>query len=48
MIDVDKAREETPGIANQASFYNSGAGLMPKPVLDALHEPLDLETRIGG
>jgi cysteine desulfurase/selenocysteine lyase len=48
MIDVAKARAETPGIEHQAFFYNSGAGLMPRPVLDALHEHLDLEARIGG
>lgn len=48
MIDVDKARAETPGIGHQTFFYNSGAGLMPQPVLDALHGHLDLEARIGG
>ena len=48
MIDVTRARAETPGIEHQAFFYNSGAGLMSKPVLDALHEHLDLEARIGG
>lgn len=48
MIDVARARADTPAVKNLAFFYSCGAGLMPQPVLDALHGHLDLEARIGG
>ncbi|MBN33169.1 MAG: aminotransferase [Rhodospirillaceae bacterium] len=48
MIDVARARADTPAVEDQAFFYNCGAGLMPDPVLKALHDHLDLEARIGG
>lgn len=48
MIDVAQARALTPGAENQAYFYSSGAGLMPAPVLDAVHGHLDREALIGG
>ena len=48
MIDVTRARALTPGAEHQAYFYSCGAGLMPRPVLDAVHGHLDLEARIGG
>ncbi len=48
MIDVTRARSLTPGTEHQAYFASCGAGLMPQPVLDALHGHLDLEARIGG
>ncbi|MDA1071051.1 MAG: aminotransferase class V-fold PLP-dependent enzyme [Proteobacteria bacterium] len=47
MIDVTRARALTPGAEHQAYFYSCGAGLMPRPVLDAVHGHLDLEARIG-
>jgi selenocysteine lyase/cysteine desulfurase len=47
-IDVDRARAETPGCAHVAHLVACGAGLMPAPVLAALHEHLDLEATIGG
>jgi cysteine desulfurase / selenocysteine lyase len=48
MIDVAQARALTPGAAHQAYFYSCGAGLMPAPVLDAVHGHLDREALIGG
>jgi selenocysteine lyase/cysteine desulfurase len=48
MIDVERARRETPGCASVLHFDNAGASLMPRPVLDALREYLDLESRVGG
>jgi len=47
-IDIARARAETPGTANVLHFNNAGAGLMPKPVLDALFTHLQLEANIGG
>jgi len=48
MIDLDRVRAETPGVANVAHFNNAGAALMPQPVLDALLGHLQLEAEIGG
>lgn len=48
MIDIDRVRAETPGIEGQAYFHACGAGLMPRPVLDAVKAHLDLEAKIGG
>ncbi len=48
MIDVAQARALTPGAEHQAYFYSCGAGLMPSPVLDAVHGHLDREALIGG
>jgi len=47
-FDVARARAETPGTDHVLHFNNAGAGLMPKPVLDALTEHLKLEAEIGG
>ena len=48
MIDVERSRADTPAVESLDYFFSCGAGLMPKPVLDALHGHLDLEARIGG
>ena len=48
MIDVERVRADTPAARDLDYFFSCGAGLMPKPVLDALHGHLDLEARIGG
>jgi selenocysteine lyase/cysteine desulfurase len=47
-IDIERIRAETPGCAHVVHLNNSGAGLMPQPVLDAVKDHLDLEARIGG
>jgi cysteine desulfurase / selenocysteine lyase len=47
-FDLERARRETPGCENVLHFNNAGAGLMPRPVLDAMVEHLRLEAAIGG
>lgn len=46
--EVQRFREETPGVAHRIHMNNAGAGLMPRPVLRAITEHLELESRIGG
>jgi selenocysteine lyase/cysteine desulfurase len=41
-------RDDTPGCANQIHFNNAGAGLMPRPVLDAMVAHLNREMNFGG
>jgi selenocysteine lyase/cysteine desulfurase len=41
-------RDATPGCANRAHLNNAGAALMPRPVSDAIHSHLSLESEIGG
>jgi selenocysteine lyase/cysteine desulfurase len=47
-IDLAKVRADTPGVDHVVHFNNSGAALMPRPVLDALKHHLDREATIGG
>jgi cysteine desulfurase / selenocysteine lyase len=47
-IDLSLARTLTPGCEHVLHFNNAGSSLMPKPVLDAVKEHLDLEARVGG
>lgn len=47
-IDVARARAETPGVGHVTHFNNAGAGLMPRAVLDALTQHLQLEAERGG
>lgn len=41
-------RDETPGSDHRCHLNNAGAALMPRPVIEAVYDHLDLETRIGG
>ena len=47
MIDVARARAETPGAAHVAHLNNAGAALAPEPVLDAVTGHLRLEATLG-
>jgi cysteine desulfurase / selenocysteine lyase len=48
MMDLDRARRETPGCQHVTHFNNAGAALMPEPVLAAMLDYLQLEAQIGG
>src|SRR5713101_8646471 len=41
-------REETPGCADHIHLNNASAGLMPRPVLDAIVSHLNREANLGG
>ena len=47
ILDVARARRETPGCDDVLHFNNAGASLAPLPVLRAQIEHLELEARIG-
>ncbi len=47
-IDVERARQETPGTEHVLHFNNAGAALMPQPVVDAAVTHLRMESLIGG
>ena len=48
MIDVERARRETPGCEERIHLNNAGAALQPAPVLEAVLGHLELETQLGG
>jgi selenocysteine lyase/cysteine desulfurase len=48
MIDVQRARRETPGCEHVTHLNNAGSSLPPQSVLDAVVGHLELEARIGG
>jgi cysteine desulfurase/selenocysteine lyase len=48
VIDVERARAETPGCAAGIHLDNAGSSLPPRRVLDAVIGHLELEGRIGG
>lgn len=48
MIDLDQIRADTPATARRAYMHNAGAALMPRPVVDAIKDHIDLEAEIGG
>ncbi|MBV8652467.1 MAG: aminotransferase class V-fold PLP-dependent enzyme, partial [Alphaproteobacteria bacterium] len=47
-IDIERVRSETPGVAHRVHLNNAGAGLMPRPVLEAMTSYLQREAEIGG
>jgi len=47
-IDIEMVRLDTPGCRDRIHFNNAGASLMPRPVIDAVIQHLELEARIGG
>lgn len=46
-LDVAKLRSETPGVAHRVHLNNAGAGLLARPVLDAMVGYLKRESEIG-
>ena len=47
-IDIERARAETPGVAEVLHFNAAGASLMPRVVLEAQIGHLEREARRGG
>jgi len=48
MIDVERARRETPGCAERIHLNNAGAALQPACVLETVLGHLELEAQLGG
>ncbi|MEX2465265.1 MAG: aminotransferase class V-fold PLP-dependent enzyme [Gemmatimonadota bacterium] len=47
-MNVPALRADTPGCAHRVHLNNAGASLMPRPVVDAVRDHLELEANIGG
>src|SRR3954453_15714173 len=48
MIDLERVRADTPGVAHVAHLNNAGAALPPRQVHDAVVDHLQREAKIGG
>ncbi len=47
-MNLDGIRSETPGVLPVVHLNNAGAPLMPAPVVQIMHDYLDMEARTGG
>jgi len=47
-MDLSRLRADTPATRDIVHLNNAGSALMPTPVVQALHEHIDLEARLGG
>ncbi|MDE3135129.1 MAG: aminotransferase class V-fold PLP-dependent enzyme [Acidobacteriota bacterium] len=45
---IEKWRADTPGAAHRIHLNNAGAGLMPRPVFEAVTAHLEREANVGG
>jgi selenocysteine lyase/cysteine desulfurase len=48
MMNLEQLRSQTPGCQTKIHFNNAGAALMPQPVIDAIHDHINLEATVGG
>ncbi len=48
MLDLQRLRDDTPGVQHVIHLNNAGAALMPRPVLDTVTRHLLREAAIGG
>jgi selenocysteine lyase/cysteine desulfurase len=48
LLNIPDLRADTPGCETVIHFNNAGCGLLTRPVLQAMHDHVDLEARIGG
>jgi selenocysteine lyase/cysteine desulfurase len=46
--EITRLREDTPGCSNVVHLNSAGASLMPRPVINAIQEHIELEGNIGG
>ena len=47
-LDIGRLRADTPGVLNRVHLNNAGAGLLARPVLEAMTSYLQREAEIGG
>jgi selenocysteine lyase/cysteine desulfurase len=47
-MEIAELRADTPGCEGILHFNNAGTALMPAPVVQALRDHIEAETRLGG